>query len=195
MSKTKFNPEHFLHFTDIEFLNSIKDDQYGVGVKFKDDRDTEYITVADMCHHEDFKDYRLLRLNITSFRGAIGAMHYYGSVRSNISNYEPKEKCHVGGYIEKYRPAEAKDIDFDLHRMVTEEEINSDKDEDGEIPSWSRWYGYKEGALTNAFDTQEQVIEAAKSVVKHFFKGKGKWALEIDSYDGRQDDIIAVENL
>lgn len=191
----KFNPEQYLYYRDIELLESIKDDQFSVGIKFKDDHDVEYITRPEMCYEVGFTDYRKIHLNVSSFRGAIGARHYYGSIRSRIDNYNEKDKCYTSGYIERYRPETVKDIDIDLHRPVTEDEINEDKDEDGNIPSWSRWYGYKVGSLTNAFDTQEQVIEAAKKVVKHYFKGKGKWALEIDSYDGRANDIIIVDKI
>lgn len=163
-------------------------DTYGVGFEFEHDKD-KYITRAQFCYHKKFAKFRCINFNITSWAGiSAGAKHYYGKISVRIENFVVgSENTISSGYTDKFRPEEAKDIEFDLIRPVTQEEIDS-------VDAWDdRWEAYRVGDATTCFDTQEELIELGKQLVKKIFVGK--WALEINTIDRRRNDVIKLSDL
>lgn len=130
----------------------------------------------------DRKGYREVVLEITSWLGSIGAVHYYAKLKDrsiSITNIEDKEnKCSVGGYGTKGVPEKYTDLKFEICRPVTQKDIQHDIDygrEDFMIQ--------KKGDLTRGFWNEKDAIDTGIAVFKLLFKGK--WKLRIDTYSGR----------
>lgn len=129
---------------------------------------------------------REIVIEITSFRGACAwAEHYYATIKADgikicSREKEADGKEHIvihGGYIcQEYKdlPKEKKDIwdscyQIDVMRHVSNEMIEDNPD---------RWEGYEVGWPTNAFDTKEDVLEAAKKIIAARFSKE--WVVRID---------------
>lgn len=150
-------------------------DDYGKDVKVKNHEGVEYI----IDYQLDKEGYREVTLDITSFLGSIGAVHYYGKFKSYIDFR--KEGCKKGysclGYALKGVPKEYKDfLHVELCRPVDKRDILHSKND--------RYYQYKEGDTTTGFWTEDELVKIAKKVFKEAFKGK--WKLKIDAYTSKE---------
>lgn len=153
------------------------------GKKFQDDRGNTYKVESDIIpaspnvDYYGFSDvggYRQVICDITSYRGSIGAMHYYGSLKVRGDNYINKDGHSCSGYVEKFAPKEGKDFKIELYTFVTKE----DKE------NWARNYdGFEVGDMYPGFLREEDVIKAAKEVFLASFVGK--WVLRIDPYSNK----------
>jgi hypothetical protein len=145
---------------------------FGVGIKFKDDKGVEYTTAPR-------SDHQYINCRITSFRGmSPGAIHYYGKIRisdpSLIYIEDGKQrKCSIGGYFDRHKPNEAKGIEIDVVRKLTQKEIDEEP---------QRWERYDAGDETNCWENEEELIDVIKKIIKHRFKG---WKYRIEDSWGR----------
>ncbi len=141
---------------------------------------------------KDDDGYRLVVLEVNSWRGSIGAVHYYGKIdvsRSiHFTNIEDKKnRCSVSGYPLKSVDKKYTDFDIELFRPVDNKDIANDK-----IWGREKYLKVKIGQLTRGFWTEDDVIEIGKKVFDAVFKGK--WKLEIRSYTGDKDEIYFLSN-
>lgn len=171
------------HYTDERLLYpDIITPDYGVGIKFmeksrKTNEPIEYTSVAN----ED----NLITLEITSFTGiSIGAVHYY----AKISTYDLSFTCFEDGKLEKHnicgafkKPKEIEGINIKVRRRLTAKDIKN-----GTRYDKKRWEGYRLGNLVNAFDTEEEALQYAISLIKARFAGD--WFIRVDGiYDYKTD--------
>ena len=126
--------------------------------------------------------YREVTLKITSLRGSIGAVHFYGKLQicdicfTRIEDKKNEYNC--GGYSTKGIPDQYTDFEVDLVRLVDDRDIKNDE-------NWGRekYMRVKKGQTTKGFWIEEDVIEIGKQVFKAMFEGK--WKLRIESYGFR----------
>lgn len=135
--------------------------------------------------------YREVKLDIHSYRGAIGAIHYYGRLKSYSLHFteENDKECRssIGGYGTVGVPDIYKDFfELELKRPVTREDFNDDKEFETD-----RWHGYDLGDLTNAFYDEQEIVDLAKKIFKCMFKGK--WILVVDSYSGKEYPVVKLK--
>jgi hypothetical protein len=114
------------------------------------------------------KDRREIRLEITSFRNySYGAIHYYGELLADgICRTKDNETLE---YIFDDNPLHASEYRFELRRIITQKEIDSDKD---------RWLNYQEGDAVNAFNSKKELIDLALECVKSRFIGN--WSFVVN---------------
>lgn len=128
----------------------------------------------------DKKGYREVRLEITSLRGAIGAVHYYAKLidcsLSITSIKDVNNKSSLGGYGTKNVPEKYTDLRIELSRPVTQKDIDHDKH-----CGRDKYMTAKLGELTRGFWTESEALDTGIAVFKLLFKGK--WKLVIDAYD------------
>ena len=145
---------------------------FGVGIKFKDDKGIEYTTAPRDGWHGT------VRADITSWRGiSVGAIHYYAKIRifePNLIYIEDGKECRasIGGYFDRHKPNDAKDIDIEVVRKLTSKEIEDDPE---------RWRGYDVGDLTNCWEDEAELIAMVKKIIRNRFKG---WKYEIENSFG-----------
>lgn len=147
---------------------------FGIGLKFSDDRGTDYISVAE-------KGKRKVLLEIYSFKGVSwGAIHYYGKLRVwglSMKILKSKDKNEIGkvvdsaGYIDKFKPEQMKDIKIEISRQITDKELQ-DKD---------RWLHYSKGDYVDAFESKSNLIGIGQEYFKKYFDPK-YWELKIDDH-------------
>lgn len=148
---------------------------YGIGITFKDDEGVEYTTVAS-------KGIRRIDVSVHTYKGGMcyGAIHYYAHVDvgepslSCIRNGEPYVGG-IGGYFDRFKPAEVKSISIEVDRLITDEELEGNTDKN------HRWYGYEKGSLTNAYEDEIQLYNDIVSCIKARFAGE--WEVWIDGFD------------
>ncbi|MBR4413629.1 MAG: hypothetical protein IKS60_08425 [Lachnospiraceae bacterium] len=107
---------------------------------------------------------RGIKLTITSFRGvAFDAIHYYGKIHAEGIDIVDGEGYTHSGYLGdefKSWPKEKQDLygdyTIEIVRSVTQEEIDKDPE---------RWKFYHPGNKTDAFETQQEIIDIAKKIV------------------------------
>ena len=133
------------------------------------------------------KKNRKVAIEISSYRGICSeAVHYYAKIKADgvyvcsmkMLNGEKRKVVH-GGYLgEEFEklPKEKKDsynsiYEIEVVRKVTKEEIENNPD---------RWNGYREGWMTDAFESKEELIEIANRIVKARFDTE--WKVEICEY-------------
>jgi len=121
-----------------------------------------------------FRDSNRVRratLEISTFVGiSFGAIHYYGDIVIQGVNMEYDEKPGTSTFIyDNNLPLALYTYKLKLKRPVTKEEIETDPD---------RWLWYREGSLTNCFETIEEIIELAKQVFKLRFSGSWEFYVE-----------------
>lgn len=155
--------EDELLFEEFEELPDVISVDYGVGLKFKDDKGKEYITIKD--------EKREVIFRISTYRGiSVGAIHYYGRlVVYDLSLKHENGISNIGGSFDKFKPKEAKGFDIEIQRKITEKELKDYPD---------RFKGYRVGSSTSCFYTKKSLIEAGKKVFKRKFE-EG-WELCID---------------
>lgn len=125
-------------------------------------------------------------LDITTFRGYGNAIHYYGNLKSYSLKFTTDKngigRMNTSGY--SLNGVYRKYVNFfngELVRPITETEIKKDID---------RWYGYKVGDLTNAFESEEEIIKIAKELFNILFKGN--WYLTINSYSNKYNETVEL---
>lgn len=155
---------------------------YGIGITFKDDAGVEYTTVCN-CKRE-------IRVRASSFKGiSFWAVHYYG----HIIVYEPSLKyiedgeekiSSIGGAFDRFKPAEAKTIEIDPQRPLTEKDMNEGTEWDEK-----RWDGgtYRVGSLVNAYESQVELYNAMVDLIKARFAGD--WLVSFDDFDSQAYNI------
>jgi hypothetical protein len=165
---------------DLEERHIIFDKDYGVGLKYKDNDGTEFISAL---HDEDDRG---VTLRVTSYAGiSAGAQHYYGRLvnfglpAKVLKNPTRNSWTRVGkivsisGYGDVCKPKEMLGLDIELTRAVTKKDLPILNR--GELhASW------KIGDRTTGFFTQADVIERGREIFKKHFKG---WKLKIDRWD------------
>lgn len=151
---------------DVQYQFPIYPD-YGIGLKFKTPAGEDIISQVDIDKH----GYRELLLRIDIWPGGD---HYYGNIESYI-RYSPSDNLNQtwGGYATKNVPKEYQEIKIPISREVTEQDFEYFKGTD-------RMVGYTIGDAFNGFFTEEEIVEAADNIMKHYFKGK--WSLRILTY-------------
>ena len=146
---------------------------FGVGIKFKDDEGIEYTTLP-----RDRYD-GIIRGEITSWRGiSAGAIHCYAKIHMSepMLSYEEDGKTHtasISGYFDRHKPNDAKSFTIEVVRKLTSKEVEDDP---------QRWDCYHVGDLTNCWESEEEVIELVKKIIRNRFKG---WKYEIEDSRGR----------
>lgn len=148
---------------------------YGIGIKFKDDKDIEYTTVAD-------KGIREITLNVYTYKGGycFTAIHYYGRLEVNEPSLSYIKDgipyvSHIGGSFDKFKPSEVKDIAIEIDRLITDEERIGNDDVN------HRFYKYEKGDMTNAYEDEVQLYNDAVACIKARFSGD--WQVWIDGFD------------
>lgn len=175
------------HIYDSDLARMPITDTVGLGHKFTVNGDN--VETKASCNP------RYITLDITSFMGAIGAMHYYGRIKVyDISNVvvDSEDKSRIGysmcGYLGGYKvPEEFCPFAISLNRPITDEELKGSKNEN------SRFYGYYEGDLINAFNTEEEVIRIGLQCIKEMFTGN--WKVGISAYTEEYDAIIHISEI
>lgn len=173
------------------------DDKLRIAIKHSCDRgkypNIFNINTGNDFHLESKPDWlcvidnpRKVTIELTSYKFVCGwAEHYYASIEADgikICSREIDDKNEEritthGGYLGQefeQLPSEKKDLwrgnyCIDVLHPVTQEMIEKNP---------HRWEGYKAGDLTNAFDTKESAITAAKEIVEARFTKK--WDLIIN---------------
>lgn len=129
---------------------------------------------------------RKVTIELTSYKFVCGwAEHYYATIEADgikvcskeIDNKNQEHTITHGGYLgEEFEqlPNEKKDLwrgnyCIDVLHPLTQEMVEKNP---------RRWEGYKVGFLTNAFDTKESAITAAKEIVEARFMAG--WELRIN---------------
>lgn len=121
------------------------------------------------------KNPRKVRIETSTF----GVMHYYADITADgvdlIEDTERGMVIHAGYICEEYSKICKKNVGkydsiyrIEVLRYLTQEEIK-------QYPA--RWIGYNAGDTTNAFYSEEEVLEQAIRIVKARF-GKG-WILNL----------------
>jgi hypothetical protein len=160
-------------------------DDFGKDVILKNDENEDVY-----CYYSLDKDgYREVELYISSFRGSIGAVHYYGKLKSHLSFCEKPEevgKISISGRFtigieSKYDNF----LNIEIVRPVDEKDLQHDEDYDRD-----RWLRYKIGDKTNGFWTEEEIIKIGTKLFKKMFIGK--WKLYINSYSGKHDKYVKL---
>lgn len=167
-------------------------DTYGLGHRFTLPKSGDTLETKA-------RNPREVQLEITSFRGAIGGKHYYANIIvqdiSNVITYS-NDPERIGyscfGYMDGYEiPEEFKNFSIPVNRPITTAELKGSKNPN------SRFYGYYEGDLVNAFDTEKEAILAGLFVIKEMFTGD--WMVEIRPYDLEEYetkiDLSDIDNL
>jgi len=140
------------------------------GIKFKTksyDKISEYETIAD-------KPY--LELTITSFKGAIGAMHYYGRLELqgfHTREISQKSHCYIFGFLgSKDTPhvLELLDLEITVEKDIEKWEIKKYPD---------RYKSYRIGDKINAHWDKKSIIKIGKEIHEKYF---GDFKLEINDY-------------
>lgn len=155
---------------------------YGANLTFKDDKGTEYTTV--------FRDKRTIKATASTYVGiSMGAVHYYGKIRVSEPSLkyieEGEEKISsIGGSFDRFKPQEAKDIEIEPRRALTEKELTEGTRYDTE-----RWEGgtYRVGSLVNAYESQVELYNAMVDLIKARFAGD--WLVSFDDFDNQAYNI------
>jgi hypothetical protein len=162
--------------TDRGELPEVITPDFGIGITFKDDEGVEYTTVAS-------NGVREITLNVHTYKGGFcySAIHYYGRlevgepsleyIREDGSTY----RGGISGSFDRFKPAGVKGIDIQIHRLLTDEELVGNEDQD------HRFYGYDKGSLTNAYESEVQLYNDAVACIKARFAGE--WQVRIDGFD------------
>lgn len=164
------------HFYNPE-LFPINQDR-GEGFEFEYDGST-YVTQGR--RDSSYPGFRVAELTISSFQG-FGGIHYYGKLSAYLSNNAKSNPNHsIGGSLRGVNfPADANSFDVEVIRPVNQSEIDEDP---------IRWEDYKAGIdSTNAFYTEEEIIEIVETLKDEIFKGK--WILMVDGYNTDNKKII-----
>jgi|LakMenE18May11ns_1017448.scaffolds.fasta_scaffold9955146_5 hypothetical protein len=144
-----------------------------------------------ICYPSYDKDgYRNVELYITSWLGSIGAIHYYGRIKSySLSFCETPEqigKVSVSGaFTSGTEPKYGDFLNLELVRPVDERDLEHDKHYDRD-----RWLRCKIGDKTNGFWTEEEIVKLGTKLFKKMFVGK--WRLYINSYSGKYDKYVKL---
>lgn len=149
----------------------------GEGFEFKLHDDT-FITTGNK--DDKNPEFREARLDITTY----GVEHYYGKLKVYINNVDKnKPNRSVSGYLGGVvLPEESKDINLDVVRLVTQADIDADR---------VRWEDYHVNDKTNAFYTEEEIVEIVESLKDELFKGK--WVILVQGVY-IDDKKIIVDN-
>lgn len=146
----------------------------GVGLHFEH-KGKNYKSVA----HFDENGYRFAELRIHSYIDA--GIHFYGTIciggcmlqeeNSTTMNFIPKVEL----------PRECKAFNLDILRPIEKWELER-------YPV--RFKGYLEGDLTNAFYTENAIIEIFKKYISKVLTGK--WLVRCNGWN-TEDEIIIIE--
>lgn len=163
------------HFYHPEILPI--DMNVGLGYEFLIDG-VEIITAGEFDKKGEF---RIARVNIKTY----GVEHCYCNINIHVDNSEKAnpDRCHFGYLGGVVVPKEYRSFTIDLLRLVTQEEIDK-------YPC--RWKGYEVGDKTNAFYSVGEIISLLMDVKDLIFKGK--WILEVDSFSGKYNREIVIDN-
>lgn len=147
-----------------------------VGLDFKLKKHPEY--------YPKVNNPRRVMIRVSSFIGVCGgASHYFATIEADGISicYDTQTESgiktwSVSGYIgEEFKnlPSHIRDLYspkyyIEVCRRVTANDIQKDP---------YRWDGYKEGDITNAFNTKHSAISTAKAIVKARFSDG--WQVEI----------------
>jgi hypothetical protein len=138
----------------------------------------------------DSKGYREVVLEITSWLGSIGAVHYYAKLTDysiHVTNIEDKEnRTSVGGYGTKGIPKKYTDLKFEIWRPVTQKDVQHDIDYGRED-----YMIHQIGEKTRGFWTEKDAIDTGIALFRQMFKGK--WKLRIDTYTGRKVKTVYAD--
>jgi hypothetical protein len=128
----------------------------------------------------DKNDYRKADLRITSFIGALGAEHYYGSIKVHVSN-ESEDGYSVGGYLGGIKiPQEYETLSIDIVKEIEDFELANEK-----------FKGYQKGDKVRGFYTEKEVIKLGKKIFKEIFVGK--WVLEVDGIFEKDEKVYKTK--
>jgi len=146
---------------------------FGVGLKFKDDKDIEYTTLP----REKYE--AIIHAKISSWRGiSMNAIHYYAKIElpdltlSYIKDGKERQSS-ISGSFDKFKPNDAKSFTIEVIRKLTSKEIEDDPE---------RWNAYDVGDETNGWEVEEELITMVKKIIRTRFKS---WKYEIENSNGR----------
>jgi hypothetical protein len=139
----------------------------GAGMEFEADG-TCYRIVAPGTPRE-------VSLNVTTYLGSIGAVHYYGELRADglglliVSGGDEYMKPGkivgvLSESVDKARPRFSGCFYIDLHRQLSATEIAA-----GSRYGPDRWQYYEPGDWTNAFHSRAKVVVRAREVFRALF--------------------------
>lgn len=165
---------------DVDVDPTIPKDR-GIGIKFTDSNKNQFVTV----YNDEFP--RPAVLDITSWRGiSAGAIHYYGEIQirglmQELVKVGKKDdpffkKGHTYGMSDC--PEEAQSFHIQVTRPVTQTDLDMDGGRAFEC--------YNIGDPTHRFETEEELIAAAKKSFKRIF-GSG-WKLVLKVPVKKQDE-------
>lgn len=178
----KFKIEDHLRCFSNHWQYPIPDD-FGKGVILKNEQGRDAIVYYNL----DKKGYREVTLDISSYRGSFGAVHFYGKLKSYLNFCEKPEQIGItsisGSFLKGIDRQYSEFLSIELVRPVTKEDLQHDEDYNRD-----RWMRFKIGDSTNGFWTEEDVIKLGTKLFKKMFVGK--WKLYIDSYTGKHDKYI-----
>lgn len=182
----KFNLFNHIYKSDVDKYDVPILDNWGENKVFKNKEGKDVYSYID----KESNGYREVILDISTFRGSFGAVHFYGRLRSYSLSFtdtvESMGKRSISGYFTSGIPEEYKNFfNVQLLRPITQKDIDYDTENNTD-----RWLNYYIGDKTNGFWTEDEVIEVGIKVFKKLFKGK--WQLRIDSYSGNRDKIIKL---
>lgn len=115
---------------------------------------------------------RRATLEISTFVGiSFNAIHYYGKIviQGVEMEYDDKSHCFTSVF-DKNIPLAHSEYELELTRPISKEEIAEDPDR------WGNYY--KEGDLTNCFESIEDIIDFSKDVFKARFDGDWEFVVE-----------------
>ena len=184
-----FNINNHISKSDLEFWNLPINDDFGVGLELKNEKGEDAFSWVRI----DKDEYRNVELKISSWIGAFGAEHFYGTLRSYDLNFtnnkESIGKSSISGAFEIGLP----NIYTEFFKLELKRPYNKRDKENDEKYGRDRWLSYDIGDLTRGFWTEEEVVEVGKQVFKTFFKGR--WKLTINSWSGDLDETIYLNKI
>jgi hypothetical protein len=162
--------------TDRGELPEVITPDFGVGIKFKDDKGIEYTTVAS-------NGVREITLTVHTYKGGFcyEAIHYYGRLEVGETSLEYIQengkpyRGYIGGSFDRFKPEGVKGIDIQIHRLLTDAELVGNKDKD------HRFHGSIKGDMTNAYEDEIELYNDAVNCIKARFAGD--WMVRIDGFD------------
>jgi hypothetical protein len=176
--------KHVLEYELNDLKFPVKDD-FGDGFKFTNVEGRELVGYVSKRNGR-----RKVTLEITSYRGSIAAVHYYGrfvdsSLCFTYADEDVDKRYSIGGYGLKGIPKGYDDRSISLYRPVTKKDLMHDK-----RMGIDKLTKLKLGALTTGFWEEEDVIALGKKLFPLLFQGQ--WRLQIRSYTGDLDEEILL---
>lgn len=159
-------------------------DKRGIGFKFPYGSGEAEVKADKSRENPEF---RRCIFSIHSYIGYGGGIHYYGSLKIYTYNeYVDSEGyvSSVGGFLGKgiNLPEESKTLRIDILHPLEEWELKK-------YPH--RFDTYKIGDLSNAFYTEEELIDTFKTILPYLLKGK--WEVNCE-YWKLDDETILIDN-